>query len=104
MTTTATIEKPCAVREPVSAAVELERIRLRHRANLFGKVMEALRGRAHRLEASGGAPPPAMQHAIRDFRRELNLVRARLAELDRQHARSRGGLRREPSLPDTKDS
>lgn len=59
--------------------VELERVRLEHRARRVEFAIEALRGIADARAPQ--PPPPALTQAIEDFRQELARLRRRIAEL-----------------------
>jgi hypothetical protein len=63
----------------------LEAQRLAIRARRMERVIDALRDREVQRRRSGPVPPP-LQHAIRDFRRELGTINAQLSALRSERA------------------
>ena len=63
-------------------AEDLERRRLQHRATRLDHVLHALRDRALHRSGDGHVPLP-LREAIHGFERELDGVRARLAQFHR---------------------
>lgn len=79
---TADIERPAAA----TLGNELEAARLQGRARRIVLVLDALARRVSEIEASGRRPPRPLSLARRDFRKELEGIERRLAELE--HARA----------------
>lgn len=77
---TATRTLPNADPARASIGLELERVRLEHRARRMRFAIGALRELAD-SRAADGAAPPALQQAIARFSQELAQVRRRMNEL-----------------------